>query len=256
MVRLLRFIAILLFIVTYLQSAGVSAATITVFAAASLKETLEAAGKLFTEKTQHDLRFSFASSSALAKQIENGAPADLFASADVAWMDYLDRKALIDAQSRVNLLGNKLVIVVPNHSALNALEFTRDAFESALSKSRLATGDVNSVPVGIYAKSAFQNLGLWPVVEPKLAQTENVRAALAFVSRGEVELGAVYRTDALIDPSVKIIAEFPQSSHLPIEYPFAMVRTSTSLAAKDFLKFLGSPEAREIFEKAGFQLLK
>lgn len=233
----------------------VRAETITVFAAASLKETLEATGKLFHEKTGTEIRFSFASSSVLAKQIEAGAPADLFASADLKWMDYLDAKHLIQHETRTNLLGNELVVVAPIASALNEITFTHEAFDPVLGRSRLATGDVTSVPVGVYAKSAFESLGLWSSVEPRLAQTENVRAALAFVSRGEVELGVVYKTDTAVEPSVKMIATFPAASHEPIVYPFALTASSQSPQARDFLVFLASLEARAIFENAGFQFL-
>lgn len=231
------------------------AETITVFAAASLKETLEAAGELFSAKTGTEIRYSFASSSVLAKQIENGAPADLFASADLKWMDYLDAKQRLQRETRINLLGNELVVVAPHSSHLMQIDFTRDAFEKILATSRLATGDVTSVPVGMYAKSAFESLGLWQSVEPRLAQTENVRAALAFVSRGEVELGVVYQTDAAIEKSVKIIARFPPQSHEPIVYPFALTATSQSAQARNFLTFLASMDARTIFEKAGFRIL-
>lgn len=230
--------------------------TFTVFAAASLKETIEEAGASFSKRTGSEIRYSFASSSVLAKQIENGAPADLFISADVKWMDYLGSEDLVRRETRINLLGNALVVVAPIASDLKEIAFTRDAFEAVLTRSRLVTGDVESVPVGVYAKSAFESLGLWPSVAPRLAQTENVRAALAFVSRGEVELGVVYKTDAAVEKSVKIIATFPDTSHAPIVYPFALTASSQSTEARDFLAFLASAEARPIFEKAGFRILQ
>lgn len=239
-----------------IQAASARAETITVFAAASLKETLEAAGKLFSEKSGTEVRFAFASTSMLAKQIEAGAPADLFASADLKWMDYLDEKKLIVHETRINLLGNELVIVAPQNSNISTIEFTNMNFENVLANSKLATGDVNSVPVGIYAKSAFQKLGLWPMIEPKLVQADNVRAALAFVSRREVELGVVYKTDAIVEKSVKQIAVFPTYSHDQIVYPFAIPVQSHSEAAWNFLAFLGKPEAQAIFESAGFTILK
>lgn len=249
-------VAIFAFAFLLLQSSLVRAETITVFAAASLKETLEATGKIFTEKSGTGIRFSFASSSVLAKQIESGAPADLFVSADLKWMDYLEERKLIVPDTRVNLLGNELVLVAPQGSSLSSINFTQDDFARVLGSSRLATGEVNSVPVGIYAKSAFQKLGLWSLVEPKLAQTENVRAALAFVSRGEVELGVVYKTDALVEKSVRQIAVFPSDSHDPIVYPFAIPAQSRSVAARSFLTFLTTPEAQTIFKEAGFTILK
>ena len=159
------------------------------FAAASLKDVFEEAGKAYTAQSGVEVKFSFAASSALAKQIEAAAPADLYASADLKWMEYLDEKKLIRKDTRVNLLGNELVVIAPASSPLNALEFSEAAFTEALGDSRLATGDVTSVPVGIYAKAALQKLNLWNVVEPRLAQAENVRAALAFVARKEAALG-------------------------------------------------------------------
>lgn len=225
---------------------------LTVFAAASLKETLEEAGKVYTAQSGVEVRFSFAGSSALAKQIEAAAPADVFASADLKWMDYLDDKKLIRHDTRINLLGNDLVVIAPNTSTLRTLDFTVDAFVQALGDGRLTTGDVNAVPVGVYAKAALQKLGLWSVVEPKLAQTDNVRAALAFVARQEAALGIVYRTDAQVERAVKIVATFPAESHEPIVYPFAVTATTKHPAAEAFLTFLNSPTARAIFEKAGF----
>lgn len=223
-----------------------------VFAAASLRETLEEAGKAFTAETGTEVKFSFAASSALAKQIEAAAPADLFASADLKWMDYLEEKSLIRSATRVNLLGNRLVVVAPKTSALTALDFTADAFAKALGDGKLATGEVNSVPAGIYAKSALQNLNLWILVETKLAQADNVRGALAFVARNEAPLGLVYETDARVEPLVKIVARFPAESHAPIIYPFAVTSASKNAEAEKFLRYLKSTPAKSIFEKAGF----
>ncbi len=226
-----------------------------VFAAASLKETLEEAGKSFTAETGVEVKFSFAASSALAKQIEAAAPADLFASADLKWMAYLNEKKLIRSETRINLLGNSLVVVAPNVSPLSSLDFTPDAFAKALGDGKLATGEVNSVPVGIYAKSALQNLGIWSIVEPKLAPADNVRAALAFVARNEAPLGIVYATDARVEKSVKVIATFPPESHDRIIYPFAVTAFSKNPEAEKFLRFLKSSTAQSLFEKAGFAVL-
>jgi molybdate transport system substrate-binding protein len=228
---------------------------ITVFAAASLKDVLEEAGHSFTASGGPEVRFSFASSGTLAKQIENGAPADLFASADLQWMDYLGDKKLIDTASRVELLGNTLVVVAPASSSLSTLDFTAESFTKALGNGRLATGEIHSVPVGIYAKAALEKLGLWPVVEPRLAQTDNVRAALLFASRGEVPLAIVYATDAAIDPGVKLVARFPEESHEPIRYPFALTSHATGEGPARFLAFLKSPNAKAIFERYGFPVL-
>ena len=225
---------------------------VLVFAAASLKESLEETGKAFTAESGIEVKFSFAASSALAKQLEAGAPADLFASADLKWMDYLDDKKIIRPETRVNLLGNRLVVVAPTTSALTTLDFTAVAFMNALGDGKLATGEVNSVPAGIYAKSALQNLRLWIFVETKLAQSDNVRAALAFVARNEASLGIVYETDARVEPLVKIIAHFPSESHAPIIYPLAITSASKNPEAEKFLRYLNSPSAKAIFEKAGF----
>ena len=227
---------------------------ILVFAAASLKESLEEAGKSFTAETGTEVKFSFAASSALAKQIEAAAPADVFASADLKWMEYLDEKKLIRSETRSNLLGNTLVVVAPATSELSTLNFTPDAFAQALGDGKLATGEVNSVPVGMYAKVALQKLNLWTIVEPKLAQGENVRAALAFVARNEASLGIVYATDARVEKNVKIVAAFPADSHDPIIYPFAVTSSTKHPDAEKFLAFLTSKAAQEIFEKAGFEM--
>ena len=228
---------------------------ILVFAAASLKESLEEAGKSFTAETGTEVKFSFAASSALAKQIEAAAPAGIFASADLKWMDYLEEKKLIRSKTRSSLLGNSLVVIAPTTSALSTIDFTPKFFEQVLGDGKLATGEVNSVPVGMYAKSALQKLGLWTVVEPKLAQTDNVRAALAFVARNEAPLGIVYATDARVEKSVKVIATFPALSHDPIIYPFAVTALSKNPEAEKFLRFLNSSAAKPIFEKAGFAVI-
>ena len=238
-----------------LSASSARAESLLVFAAASLKETLEETGKAFTKDAGTEVKFSFAASSALAKQIEAGAPADLFASADLKWMDYLDEKKLIRSETRKNLIGNRLVLVAPQSSTLSTINFNEGDFAKALGDGKLATGEVNSVPAGIYAKSALQNLRLWSLVEPKLAQADNVRGALAFVARNEAPLGIVYETDAKVEPQVKIIARFPADSHAPIIYPFAVTAQSKNPEAERFLNYLSSPSAKAIFEKSGFIVL-
>jgi len=228
---------------------------VTVFAAASLKDVLEEAGKAFIAAGGPEVRFSFASSATLAKQIENGAPADLFASADMAWMAYVAEKNLIKPETRTNLLGNSLVIVAPQDAPLTALAWTPEAVTKALGTGRIAIADIKSVPAGLYAKTALEKLGLWAAVEDHLAQTENVRAALVFVARGEVPLGIVYATDAQVEPKVKVVAHFPTDSHAPIIYPFAVTTAAKNDGAERFLAFLRGPIARTIFEKAGFPVL-
>ena len=235
---------------------GARAETVTVFAAASLKNALDDATKAFTAKTGTEVRTSYAASSALAKQIENGAPADLFASADTQWMDDLAGKKLVQPSTRIDLLGNDLVAVAPSASELGALELTPAGWAKVVGDGRWTTGTVNAVPVGIYAKEALTKLGLWKVAEPKLAQAPDVRAALAFVARGEAPLGVVYRTDANAEKAVKVVAIFPPDSHAPIVYPFALTAQAKAAAPAALLDFLRGPQARLFFEKQGFAVLK
>ena len=236
--------------------AAQAADTATVFAAASLKNALDNAGKAFTAQTGVELKASYAASSALARQIESGAPADLFASADLEWMDYLAKKNLIRPNTRVNLLGNRLVLIAPSDTKESAVAFTPDAFAKALgSDGRLATGEVNSVPIGKYAKVAFEKLGLWGGVQPRLAQSDNVRAALALVSRGEAPLGVVYESDARSDPGVKVVGVFPADSHPPVVYPFAVTVDAKGEGAQRFLDYLRSAAAKPFFEAQGFSIV-
>jgi molybdate transport system substrate-binding protein len=228
---------------------------VTVFAAASLKDALEDAAKTFMASTGTHVRFSFAASSALAKQIESGAPADLFASADLDWMDYLAQRKLVRSDTRVNLLGNRLVVVAAKDAPFAELKLDAASVRAALGgDGRLATGEVSSVPVGKYAKTALEKLGLWSEVQPRLAMTESVRAALALVARGEAALGIVYATDAAAEPKVKVVATFPPDSHPAIIYPFAVTADGKFELGKRFLDFLKGPEARAAFEKQGFSL--
>jgi molybdate transport system substrate-binding protein len=245
-----------LFLVLAVAWPAAAADSVTIFAAASLKEAVDDAAAAFKAKTGTDVKASYAASSALAKQIEAGAPADLFASADTKWMDYLGGKSLIQTDSRIDLLGNSLVVVAPKASPLDALALSPAAFDEAIGDGKWVTGTVASVPVGIYAREALTSLGIWAAAEPKLAQTDNVRSALQFVARGEAKLGIVYRTDANAEPGVKVVASIPASSHSPIVYPFALTATSTTAAAGAFLAFLASDDAIAIFEKRGFVGLK
>ena len=229
---------------------------VTVFAAASLKNALTNAAKPFTAMTGIQVRISLAASSALARQIEQGAPADIFASADLDWMDYLVRHKLVRAETRVNLLGNNLVVVAPKPSRLTELMLDATSLKNALgSDGRLATAEVSSVPVGKYAKAALEKLGLWSDVSPRLAMTENVRAALVLVAREEAPLGIVYATDAKAEPRVKVVAVFPADSHPPIIYPFALTAQTKNEGAMKFLDYLRGPAARSFFEAEGFALL-
>lgn len=229
---------------------------VTVFAAASLKNALDEASAAFTQATGNKTAISYAASSALAKQIEQAAPADVFISADLDWMDYLAGKGLVDAGTRSNLLGNRLVLIAPAASA-PAPEI-KPGFDlaSAIGGSKLATGDVRSVPAGKYAKAALETLGVWQQVEPKIAPAENVRAALALVAHGEAAFGIVYETDAKAEPRVNIAGVFPPETHPAIVYPIAVTKAAVSPeAAKALLAFLKTPAAAAIFTKHGFTML-
>ena len=234
---------------------GAQDRSLTIFAAASLKNAVDDVNAAFTRATGIKVIASYAASSALMKQIEQGAPADIFASADLDWMDYGSEKKLIKNDSRVNLLGNRLVLIAPRDSKQNTVAIT-SKFDIAVAAgdSRIATGDVRAVPAGKYAKAALEKLGLWPAAEQKLAMTENVRAALSLVARGEAALGIVYETDARIEPQVKVIGAFPADSHPPIVYPVASTITAKPEAA-EYLSFLLSEDAKRTFEKYGFTYL-
>jgi molybdate transport system substrate-binding protein len=228
---------------------------ITVFAAASLKNALDEVNAAFTKSSGIKVVASYAASSALMKQIENGAPADVFASADLDWMDYSAQKKLIKDDTRVNLLGNRLVLIAPTDSKLDNVSIA-PGFDLAklAGDGRIVTGDVRAVPVGKYAKAALEKLGAWAAAEPKFAMTENVRAALTLVARGEAALGIVYETDAKVEPNVKIIGAFPADSHPPIVYPVALTVNAKSDAGQ-YLAFLQSRAAKAIFEAHGFTFL-
>ena len=228
---------------------------VTVFAAASLQDALTVIARKFTEQDGAAVRFSFASSAVLARQIDQGAPADVFASADIDWMEWAQEHKLIKPQTRVDLLGNRLVVVAPSDAKFSALALERSALVTAIGQSRLATGEVSSVPVGRYAKSALEKLGLWAGIQPRLAQSESVRAALALVARGEAALGIVYETDAKAEPRVKVVAAFPDDSHPPIIYPFALTANAKGEGPARFLAFLKSDAARTLFAAQGFTVL-
>ena len=227
------------------------ARSITVFAAASLTDSVQELAADFGRSTGIVVKPSFAASSALARQIESGAPADVFFSADVDWMDYLEARKLVRAGSRHDLVGNRLVLIAPAASTLKLTIAPRFALGEALGAGRLATGDPDSVPVGRYARAALTTLGVWNGVEKRLVRAENVRAALALVDRAEVPLGIVYQTDALIDKGVRIVDVFPDDSHPPIVYPIALTSSARS-GAQQFIDFLRTPEAQAVFRKYGF----
>ena len=225
---------------------------ITLFAAASLTDALGEIGKAYQDRGKGKLVASFASSSDLARQIEHGAPADIFISADQQWADYLDQRGLLDKASRFNLLFNELVLVAPAGSEVKLAIAPGFPLAAALGDSRLAVGDPDHVPAGIYAHQALESLGVWDSVENKLARAGSVRAALLFVERGDCSLGIVYRSDAQSDPKVQVVGVFPADSHPPVIYPAALVAGHRSPAAIEFLHYLITPEAAAIFKKYGF----
>jgi molybdate transport system substrate-binding protein len=227
-----------------------------VFAAASLKNALDDADAAFTKATGVKVTASYEASSALAKQIEQGAPADVFISADLKWMDYVAEKKWIKPETRVNLLGNKLVLIAPKDSKLDNVTIAKGFDLAKLAgDGRIAVADVKAVPAGLYAKAALESLGAWAAAEPKLAQAENVRATLAFVARGETPVGIVYETDAKIEPKVKIVGAFPDNSYPPVTYPVAATAASKNPAVERYLGFLRGSAAKAIFEKYGFSFL-
>lgn len=224
-----------------------------VFAAASLKNALDEINTAWTRQSGVEVRASYAATSALAKQMEEGAPADVFLSADLRWMDHVEKAKLIREGTRASLLGNSLVLVAAKDSKQGDVKIGEN-FDLAklLGDGRLSVAGTESVPAGRYAKAALQKLGIWPSVEKRLAEAENVRAALAYVSRGEAPLGIVYSTDAAADPGVKIIGTFPGDSHPPIIYPVGVLASSKNPAAGAYRKFLAEPAAKKIFVKHGF----
>jgi molybdate transport system substrate-binding protein len=225
------------------------------FAAASLQTALNAIAAEWLKETGKRVTFSYAASSALARQIEQGAPADLFASADLEWMDWAQTRTLIKPDTRRVLLGNTLVLVEPADRPATDLAIASGfALAAAIGDGRLATGNPQSVPVGKYAEAALTALGVWDTVGPRIAGTDNVRAALALVARGEVRFGIVYQTDARTEPKVRVVGAFPATSHPPILYPFAMTAASTNPDAGVFLAYLSTPTAIRIFEAEGFAI--
>ena len=229
--------------------------TIIVFAAASLTNALQEVGDGFTKDSSIPVKFSFAASSTLARQIENGAPADVFFSADLEWMDYLQTRKLILVATRHDVLGNHLVLVAPVTSKITLRIAPNFPLLAALGNSRLAIGDPDGVPAGRYAHEALTKLGVWNAVADRLARADSVRSALVLVDRGEAPLGIVYQTDALIDKNVRVVDVFPDNTHLPITYPIALASGAKADAA-EFLSYVQSPAADIIFKRYGFIALR
>ena len=228
---------------------------IVVFGAASLTNVLQDLGDAFTKQTSVPVKFSFAASSALARQIESGAPADVFFSADLDWMDYLQKRNLIQPASRRDIVGNRLVLIAPSDSAIELKIKPHFPLAAALGNKRLATGDPDAVPVGRYARAALTNLGVWDEVADRIIRADSVRSALAFVDRGEAPLGIVYETDAMIDKHVRMVDVFPATSHAPIVYPIALTTNAKAEAAK-FVAYIASPAADATFKAYGFVRLQ
>jgi molybdate transport system substrate-binding protein len=228
---------------------------LTVFAAASLTDAMKDVSAQWAKDGHQPLRLSFGASSTMARQIEQGAPANLFASADEKWMDYLADKKLIAADTRRDLLGNDLVLVVPADKPQHVTVGPGFDLLGLLGPNgRIATGDPAHVPVGLYAEQALKKLGLWDAVQPRLARTDDVRAALLLVERGEAPAGIVYATDAAVSKGVMVAGVFPANSHDPVSYPFAVVKSGDTPEARALMTFLAGPDARAIFDKRGFKV--
>ncbi|MBX9932944.1 MAG: molybdate ABC transporter substrate-binding protein [Methylobacterium sp.] len=251
-------IALAIGAVSGILPASISTSTeppVIVFAAASLKNALDDAVTAWSKETGKVAKMSYAASSALAKQIEAGAPADLYFSADLDWMDYAEKKAALRPGTRSNILRNALVLIAPKDKP-EAIALTPGLdLVGRLGGGRLAVANVDAVPAGKYGKAALETVGAWSGVKDKLAQAENVRAALLLVARGEAPLGIVYATDAVSDPSVRVVGTFPANSHPPVIYPLAVTKESTNPDAVSLLAYLRSAPARVFFERQGFTVI-
>jgi molybdate transport system substrate-binding protein len=255
MFRKLLFLLVSAFAWGAAPAAGVPAKPVTVFAAASLADVMDELGREFTKAGGAPVRFSFAASSTLARQIESGAPAELFLSADREWMDYLEQRGLIDRSTRRDLLGNRLALIAPAASTISLKIEPNFPLAAALGGGRLATGNPDNVPVGRYARSALTSLGVWNDVADRLVRAEDVRTALAFVARGEAPLGIVYETDARRETKVRLVGLFPESSHPRITYPMALTKAAGTDAAR-FAEYIQSDASRAVFERYGFIVVR
>jgi len=244
-------VGLLAAVVGLAQAADSSKRPLTVFAAASLTDALNEINDAYTTNSGVPIRASYAASSALARQIEAGAKADVFFSADLDWVDYLQQRGLVDASTRQNMLGNRLVLIAPAGSKTAIKLAPNFPLAAAIGKSRLATGDPDSVPAGRYARSALTTLGVWGEVADRVVRADNVRVALAYVARGEAEFGIVYATDARLEKKVRIVDTFPANTHLPIVYPIVLTKTAAA-EAKGYKAFVAGAEAAKIFKKYGF----
>jgi molybdate transport system substrate-binding protein len=234
-----------------LAAADTEQPQVLVFAAASLTDALREIGASYERTSPVRIKMSFDASSNMARQIEAGAPADIFFSADTQWMDYLQSRNLIQADSRRNVVGNRLVLIAPVASQVELKIAPHFSLMAALGGGRLATGDPDSVPVGRYARSALSALGIWDQVAPRLVRAENVRTALIYVARGDAPLGIVYASDALVDQGVRVVDTFPANTHPPIVYPVALTKSAKSEAA-GFVSYLAGAQGHALFAKYGF----
>jgi molybdate transport system substrate-binding protein len=248
-------LAAALFLTATASHAADGKSPVVVYAAASLTDAVTEIGAAFTRETGISVQASFAGSSALARQIEAGAPAEVFFPADQEWMDYLQQKRLVAPGSRRDIVGNRLVLVAPATSKADVKITTGPALLAAIGNARVATGDPDFVPVGKYAKAALTRLGAWDGLQARIVRAENVRSALAFVARGEAPFGIVYLTDARIDRNVKVLDTFPESTHSPITYPIALT-PKAGADARRFLEYVSGKSASATFEKSGFSLAK
>jgi molybdate transport system substrate-binding protein len=257
MIRLFKTFGLAAFMFLSACQATTASEDIIVFAAASTTNALTEIAGLYETEGLGRAALSFASSSTLARQIENGAPADVFLSANSEWMDYLEEKELLEAGSRSNLLGNRIVFVVPAGSPVKTLTVSPRLDLAALlgSDGLLAVGDPVHVPVGQYARAALEHLKLWPQVENRIAPAKDVRAGLVLVERAEAPLGIVYASDAAVSDKVRIAGVFPSDSHPDIDYPVAAIKSPGSEAALKFIEFLSSAQAREVWAKYGFEII-
>ena len=237
------------------QPVSAQSKDVVVFAAASLQNALDEIARQWHRETGKKAVISYAASNTLIKQIEQGAPADIFFSADLDWMDYGQQKDLIKPDTRFNLLENRLVLIGPRDSSVRVNIQPGFDLAALLKGGLLAMGNVDAVPAGKYGKAALEKLGVWDSVKDKIAQAESVRAALLFVSRGEASLGIVYQTDAAADLKVKIVGTFPDNTYPPIIYPVALTKASTNADAQAFLNYLRSPAHGRTFERQGFTVL-
>lgn len=248
-----RLAVVLIALLSFAAHATSPPPPVRVFAAASLKESLDTIAADWQKRSGQQVVVSYAGSSALAKQIEQAAPADVFVSADEDWMDYLQQRRLVDPASRHALVGNRLVLIAPATSARASLPLEKSALRRALGDGRFAIAEAASVPAGRYTKQSLRKLGLWDVVADRLAQADNVRAAMAFVARGEAPLGVVYATDALAEPRVRVVARFPEASHDAIVYSVARLAAAEPAISQGFLDYLRGPDAAAVFKRAGFR---